>query len=486
MTLGTRVAVMQEGALVQVAPPMQLYTAPANRFVGEFMGSPAMNLIECTLTAGRHRPLACGPLHNPSAPSSQYPPDGAVARRASAGHRRRPHPTAAEPAARSRSWSRSEARRCCTWPSRARASTHPRAGPRRSSRPHGGARGPPAFVPIGCTCSTAQPAPACSDDDETSRSAQSRPRCSASWWQPRPRRASPRRDPRVRLTIATSALGREGTLVRRAGGPLRRPSSGDPDRGQVRAGRGRHAAPALRPVAERVRHRTRRAAARRGVDRRSSRPPAGSCRSTASASDAAAFFPAADRRQPLERRLFALPWFVDVGMLYWRTDLVAARARPTSRRSLRGGRSSPDRLRLRVAGRALRGAGHRLPRAPRRLRRPHPRRRRPRRRGQRSRRCARWQYMRDAIHRDGAVPGDVLIWQEEHARFAFQNGRARVHAQLALRRAAPRTTRRSPRWPAASRWRRCRRLPAGVAPRRSAARSSPSTRTAASRIRRGR
>jgi multiple sugar transport system substrate-binding protein len=35
------------------------------------------------------------------------------------------------------------------------------------------------------------------------------------------------------------------------------------------------------------------------------------------------------------------------------------------------------------------------------------------------------QYMRDAIHQHGAVPGEVLSWQEEHARFAFQNGSAR-------------------------------------------------------------
>jgi ABC-type sugar transport system ATPase subunit len=63
MTLGTRVAVMQAGALVQVAPPMQLYGAPTNRFVGEFMGSPAMNLLQCT-TSQRDGTLilACGAL----------------------------------------------------------------------------------------------------------------------------------------------------------------------------------------------------------------------------------------------------------------------------------------------------------------------------------------------------------------------------------------------------------------------------------------
>jgi multiple sugar transport system substrate-binding protein len=35
------------------------------------------------------------------------------------------------------------------------------------------------------------------------------------------------------------------------------------------------------------------------------------------------------------------------------------------------------------------------------------------------------EYMRDAIRVHGSVPAEVLSWQEEHARFAFQNGRAR-------------------------------------------------------------
>jgi multiple sugar transport system ATP-binding protein len=45
MTLGTRVAVMHDGALQQVAPPMTLYREPANVFVAGFIGSPAMNFI---------------------------------------------------------------------------------------------------------------------------------------------------------------------------------------------------------------------------------------------------------------------------------------------------------------------------------------------------------------------------------------------------------------------------------------------------------
>ncbi len=45
MTLGSRVAVLLDGALQQVAPPMQLYRRPANRFVAGFLGSPEMNFL---------------------------------------------------------------------------------------------------------------------------------------------------------------------------------------------------------------------------------------------------------------------------------------------------------------------------------------------------------------------------------------------------------------------------------------------------------
>jgi multiple sugar transport system ATP-binding protein len=45
MTLGSRVAVMRDGHLQQVAPPMEMYRRPANRFVAGFVGSPAMNFL---------------------------------------------------------------------------------------------------------------------------------------------------------------------------------------------------------------------------------------------------------------------------------------------------------------------------------------------------------------------------------------------------------------------------------------------------------
>ncbi|MDJ0795311.1 MAG: ABC transporter ATP-binding protein [Calothrix sp. MO_167.B12] len=45
MTMGDRIAILDRGQLQQVAPPLELYNRPANRFVAEFIGSPPMNFI---------------------------------------------------------------------------------------------------------------------------------------------------------------------------------------------------------------------------------------------------------------------------------------------------------------------------------------------------------------------------------------------------------------------------------------------------------
>ena len=55
MTMGDRVAVMRKGVLQQVAPPHELYRRPANLFVGGFIGSPPMNLLEATVSGGSLR-----------------------------------------------------------------------------------------------------------------------------------------------------------------------------------------------------------------------------------------------------------------------------------------------------------------------------------------------------------------------------------------------------------------------------------------------
>jgi multiple sugar transport system ATP-binding protein len=69
MTMGDRVAVMRKGELQQVAPPQELYDRPVNLFVGGFIGSPAMNMVEAklersdgglTAVAGSER-IALGP-----------------------------------------------------------------------------------------------------------------------------------------------------------------------------------------------------------------------------------------------------------------------------------------------------------------------------------------------------------------------------------------------------------------------------------------
>src|SRR5919206_209603 len=49
MTMGDRVAVMRKGELQQVADPQTLYDRPVNIFVGGFIGSPAMNMLEAKL-----------------------------------------------------------------------------------------------------------------------------------------------------------------------------------------------------------------------------------------------------------------------------------------------------------------------------------------------------------------------------------------------------------------------------------------------------
>jgi multiple sugar transport system ATP-binding protein len=49
MTMGDRVAVMRKGEIQQVETPQELYDRPVNLFVGGFIGSPAMNMLEATI-----------------------------------------------------------------------------------------------------------------------------------------------------------------------------------------------------------------------------------------------------------------------------------------------------------------------------------------------------------------------------------------------------------------------------------------------------
>ena len=51
MTMATRIVCMKDGRVQQIGSPKELYSLPANKFVAGFMGSPAMNFINGTVTA---------------------------------------------------------------------------------------------------------------------------------------------------------------------------------------------------------------------------------------------------------------------------------------------------------------------------------------------------------------------------------------------------------------------------------------------------
>src|SRR6185369_9666041 len=46
MTMADRIAVMNDGRIEQLGAPLELYDRPANLFVAQFIGSPAMNVID--------------------------------------------------------------------------------------------------------------------------------------------------------------------------------------------------------------------------------------------------------------------------------------------------------------------------------------------------------------------------------------------------------------------------------------------------------
>ncbi|MEW6733025.1 MAG: sn-glycerol-3-phosphate ABC transporter ATP-binding protein UgpC [Acidobacteriota bacterium] len=50
MTMGDKIVVVKDGEIQQVAPPLELYRNPINKFVAGFIGSPAMNFLSCEVT----------------------------------------------------------------------------------------------------------------------------------------------------------------------------------------------------------------------------------------------------------------------------------------------------------------------------------------------------------------------------------------------------------------------------------------------------
>jgi multiple sugar transport system ATP-binding protein len=61
MTMGQRIAVMNEGILQQVGTPQKLYDEPINRFVAGFIGSPSMNFVEVTVDGKAETARLVGP-----------------------------------------------------------------------------------------------------------------------------------------------------------------------------------------------------------------------------------------------------------------------------------------------------------------------------------------------------------------------------------------------------------------------------------------
>ena len=53
MTLGTRIVVMKDGIIQQVASPRELYNNPVNLFVAGFIGSPQMNFVNAECRADK-------------------------------------------------------------------------------------------------------------------------------------------------------------------------------------------------------------------------------------------------------------------------------------------------------------------------------------------------------------------------------------------------------------------------------------------------
>ena len=138
------------------------------------------------------------------------------------------------------------------------------------------------------------------------------------------------------------------------------------------------------------------------------------------------FFPAAIAANTWDGTLFGLPWFIDVGMLYWRTDLLDAAPRSfealtAAAVALQERSAVTHGLVLQAAryeglitvfvevlggfgGRILDEAGAVVVDSVSSVN------------------ALTW--MRDSIHVRGIVPGAALTWQEEQTRFAFQNGTA--------------------------------------------------------------
>jgi ABC-type sugar transport system ATPase subunit len=86
MTLADRIVVLRAGVVEQVGAPMDLYQRPDNLFVAGFIGSPAMNMVPCTIEAGDGQPRVRPDKHEPVAVAAKIP-QGAVGMKGTLGVR---------------------------------------------------------------------------------------------------------------------------------------------------------------------------------------------------------------------------------------------------------------------------------------------------------------------------------------------------------------------------------------------------------------
>jgi len=65
MTMGQRIVVLNEGEIQQIAPAMQLYNEPANKFVAGFIGSPPMNFVTGKIVQAEGLRFVAPPINLP-------------------------------------------------------------------------------------------------------------------------------------------------------------------------------------------------------------------------------------------------------------------------------------------------------------------------------------------------------------------------------------------------------------------------------------
>ena len=162
MTMGTRIAVMNEGLLQQVGTPQSLYDTPINRFVAGFIGSPSMNFVEVHQdgTGESARLVGPGDWSIPIPPT--LPRDGDAEGRPYARcrlptraprHRRGADQASGRSGRAQTSWSTSATRSCCTSMPRTRTSSRSSAPSIGSSRVTSSTS---CCRSTSCTCSTAR------------------------------------------------------------------------------------------------------------------------------------------------------------------------------------------------------------------------------------------------------------------------------------------------------------------------------------------